>query len=344
MKKIADIRLERKFDGDKVWFTSDTHFSHANIMKFCNRPFDDVNQMNDVLIKNWNETVPPDGIVFHLGDFCYGGSAEWTNIISRLNGKIYLVLGNHDIRNIRQGYMDKFEAVMQQMTIRVNGQSIILNHNPFLCYGGSYRDVWQLFGHVHSGPLSNTGLDIPRLRTLFPLQYDVGVDNNGYRPVSFAQVKEKIASQLEEARRAVCCRELLYDEQLSRVVFMDPKACFCGAGAEGPFLQECRDALGRIIGQTDAAIVITGSWAEQGLDECRRLWDRNGLPGHVCGIAAGNTDIKSRIMTWLSSVGRGFRYVYLGDEPLEDFRTLMISPGIGITYEDAGKAISILEK
>lgn len=88
------------------------------------------------------------------------------------------------------------------MTIRVGGQSLILNHNPFLCYGGSYRDVWQLFGHVHSGPLSKTGLDLPRLTMLYPLQYDVGVDNNDFRPVSFAEVKAKIEAQVEAAREA----------------------------------------------------------------------------------------------------------------------------------------------
>lgn len=342
MKNMVDMRLERKFDGDNVWFTSDTHFSHANIMKFCARPFDTVQQMNEALIKNWNETVPEDGIVFHLGDFCYGGAAEWTNIISRLNGRIYLILGNHDMKNIRQGFMDRFEAVAQQLTIRVNEQSIILNHNPFLCYGGSYRDVWQLFGHVHSGPLSNTGLDIPRLKTLFPLQYDVGVDNNDYRPVSFAEVKARIASQLEAARSSVCLPELLNDNLIGNAVFIDPKVCFRNADPNGPFPQECSEALSRIIRKTGAAIIITGPWAELGLEQCRSLWERNGLPGKVYGIAAGSTDIKSRIMKWLSSVGKGFRYVYLGDEPLDDFRTLTISSQTGIISEDAEKAIGIL--
>ena len=127
--------------------------------------------------------------VFHLGDFAHGGSRLWNDMICALTGRKYLILGNHDIKNLRQGFMNRFELVTQQMTIRVGGQHIVLNHNPFLCYGGSYRDIWQLFGHVHSGPLSHTGLDHPRLKMLFPLQYDVGVDNNNFRPVSFAEVK-----------------------------------------------------------------------------------------------------------------------------------------------------------
>lgn len=187
--------IQRTFEPDNIWFTSDTHFYHENIIHFCNRPFKDVAEMNETLIRNWNETVPEDGIVFHLGDFCLGGSQYWNDILYRLNGKIYLILGNHDMKNIRQGFMKRFEYVTQQMTICVGGQSIILNHNPFLCYGGAYRDVWQLFGHVHSGPLSKTGLDHPRLNMLFPLQYDVGVDNNNFRPVSFAEVRRIIMAQ-----------------------------------------------------------------------------------------------------------------------------------------------------
>ena len=197
----------RAFEPGKVWFTSDTHFHHANIIRYCNRPFKDVEQMDATLIRRWNETVPHDGIVFHLGDFAMGGSAEWSNLLDRLNGQIFLILGNHDMKCIRQGFMGRFSHVTQQMAIRVGGQPIVLNHNPFLCYGGAYRDVWQLFGHVHSGPLSgkgkevdsSNGKDLPRLSMLFPRQYDVGVDNNDFRPVSFAEVKRKIEAQVEKA-------------------------------------------------------------------------------------------------------------------------------------------------
>lgn len=193
----------RVFEPERVWFTSDTHFYHENILRFCSRPFRDITEMNGTLVKNWNATVPPDGVVFHLGDFAFGGSQEWNDILSRLNGEIYLILGNHDMKQVKQGFMNRFEHVTQQMTIRVGGQSIILNHNPFLAYGGAYRDVWQLFGHVHSGPLSgkgmdgeqNRGKDLPRLGMLLPNQYDVGVDNNGFRPVSFEEVKRIIAAQ-----------------------------------------------------------------------------------------------------------------------------------------------------
>jgi len=189
--------MNYKFDGDRVFFTSDTHFYHSNIINFCGRPFKNVEVMNETLIANWNSVVGPDDIVFHLGDFCLGGSAEWTNILNRLNGKIYLIVGNHDIKNLRQGYYSRFEYIAMQMHIEVGKQKIYLNHCPFLCYGGAYRDTWQLFGHVHTSK-QNTGIDAPRLHMLFPTQYDVGVDNNNFTPVSFEQVKRIIERQVEQ--------------------------------------------------------------------------------------------------------------------------------------------------
>lgn len=81
--------MNYKFDGSRVFFTSDTHFNHTNIIRFCNRPFKDVSHMNETIISNWNRVVGPEDIVFHLGDFCLGGfcrmgkcteQAEWENI------------------------------------------------------------------------------------------------------------------------------------------------------------------------------------------------------------------------------------------------------------------------
>lgn len=184
-------------NGNKVWFTSDTHFGHENIIRFCNRPFDNVDEMNEALIKNWNSVVKPDDTVFHLGDFAFGGSTIWNSILDVLNGNIILIKGNHDRKNLRQGFINKFSGVYSQLQILVEGQSIYLNHYPFLCYGGTYRNnpVWQLFGHVHSGPYSSSK-DTKRLINLFPTQYDVGVDNNYYYPVNFNEVKDKIEKQI----------------------------------------------------------------------------------------------------------------------------------------------------
>lgn len=198
---IDDISrtFPREFSGNNIWFTSDTHWCHKNVIAFCDRPFKDVEEMNEALIRNWNETVPGDGIVFHLGDFCFGGATVWKDICSRLNGNIVLIVGNHDLRNWRNSLAENFWAVSHQMCIYVDGKlPVLLNHYPFLCYAGSYRDVWQLFGHVHTG--CPTGADNSRMKYVLPTQYDVGVDNNSYRPISWYEVKRKIEQQLEQTR------------------------------------------------------------------------------------------------------------------------------------------------
>lgn len=192
-----------KFNSSEVniWFTSDTHFSHRNIIRFCNRPWDTVEEMDKALIENWNSVVQPNDIVFHLGDFAFATNSKWKQIIQSLNGKIYLVVGNHDeIRYPGHQIFDMFEGVAHQLTLVIDGRYIYLNHYPFLCYGGVYRGenhaVIQLYGHVHSGPKCE-GKDTPRLNMTFPYQYDVGVDNNNYTPVSWNQIKEIIAKQVQ---------------------------------------------------------------------------------------------------------------------------------------------------
>ena len=187
------LQFSRK---DRIFFTADTHWGHRNIIRYCQRPYSDVEEMNEALITNWNNTVGKDDIVFHLGDFAMGGSAEWSRLLKRLNGKIYLILGNHDMKTIGKGFA-RFEQVAMQMLINVGGQWIYLNHYPFLCFGGAYKNTWQLFGHVHTNG-AQTGLDHSRLNNLFPTQYDVGVDNNNYAPVSFEQVEKIIRKQIKD--------------------------------------------------------------------------------------------------------------------------------------------------
>lgn len=183
--------------NERMFFTADTHWGHRNIIKYCNRPFSGIEEMDDALIANWNRVVGKDDIIFHLGDFAMGGSAEWSRLLQKLNGRIYLILGNHDMNAIGAGF-SRLEGVAMQMLINVNGQRIYLNHYPFLCYGGAYRNTWQLYGHVHSCP-ANRGLDAPRLKMLMPMQYDVGVDNNSYTPVSYYQISRIIQKQVLQA-------------------------------------------------------------------------------------------------------------------------------------------------
>lgn len=79
-----------------TWVVSDTHFWHENIIKYCNRPYANAQEMNEDLIAKWNARLKENDIVWHLGDFCFGCKEHITEIVPRLNGRINLVLGNHD--------------------------------------------------------------------------------------------------------------------------------------------------------------------------------------------------------------------------------------------------------
>ena len=180
----------------EVFFTSDTHFGHSNIIKYCARPFDTTNNMDEALINNWNAKVPKDGIVYHLGDFAWGSINYWEKIREQLNGEIILVYGNHDEKYLNNERMYKlFKEVTPQKKIWINKIPIYMNHYPFLCFGGSYKGLgatWQVYGHVHSNPRSEEGLDHKRLVNCFPTQYDVGVDNNNFTPISFDELHSYI--------------------------------------------------------------------------------------------------------------------------------------------------------
>ena len=176
----------------EIFFTSDTHFNHEKNIEYNKRPFQSIEEHDSALIERWNSVVGENDVVYHLGDFVFGGSAVWHDIRSRLNGKIHLVLGNHDRKNFRKNFSNMFESVSEMCTHVIGDRTVIMCHYPLLCFKGSdNRFVIQLYGHVHSGPKCTTD-DLPRLEHCFRNQYDVGVDNNDYRPVNIEEVKRII--------------------------------------------------------------------------------------------------------------------------------------------------------
>ena len=158
-----------------IYFTSDSHFSHANILKYCNRPFTDVHHMNTVLTNNWNSIIDQNDTVYFLGDFAMSNYPE--KYFDRLNGKKHLVVGNHDKKNTVNL---PWESKSDLLKINVDGQIIVLCHYSMRVWDRSHHGSWHLFGHSH-GKLPPYGLS-----------FDVGVDANNYSPISFNEVKTKI--------------------------------------------------------------------------------------------------------------------------------------------------------
>ena len=170
----------------KVFFTSDSHFSHFNVAKLCNRPYSSRSEMNQGLINNWNNVVPEDGIVIHCGDFMLPhkvGYKEYSKYINKLNGTIYLTRGNHD--KIDLGNYDDKLIVNDCMYIQVEKTLIYAQHYPCLAFNG---DI-QVFGHIHTlsdGKVHGLDSDVPD--KLKFNQYDVGVDQNNYTPINYNEL------------------------------------------------------------------------------------------------------------------------------------------------------------
>lgn len=176
-------------EAKHIWVTSDTHFNHANIIKYCNRPFSSVEEMNETIIANWNKVVRWDDTVYHLGDFALGDKSLIPNIFRRLPGRINVIMGNHDNFNIMEkiGNEDRLiVGLFWEEIIKVGKKTIIMNHFPFgsLPDPNSNYPIIQLHGHVHSTP------DKPW--NCFDNQYDVGVDNNNFTPVNLAELLDKL--------------------------------------------------------------------------------------------------------------------------------------------------------
>src|ERR1700680_540882 len=110
-------------------FTSDTHFGHENIIKYCARPFKTSWEMDAAMVNNWNGVVGPPDTVYHLGDFAFGRGAQpeyISKIAKQLHGKIHLIIGNHE--KIAQGMPWRFASIKHYDEIEVEDQKIVLFH------------------------------------------------------------------------------------------------------------------------------------------------------------------------------------------------------------------------
>ena len=146
-----------QFDANKVFFTADLHFGHKNIIKYCNRPFVNLEEMQDKIIREWNKVIPNDADVFILGDVAFSLSkTKIKGIFDSLNGRKHLILGNHD--NLESLPLECFVHVSMQDQIVIkdideDGNSkfttCILSHYPLMRWAGVSRGVFSLHGHEH---------------------------------------------------------------------------------------------------------------------------------------------------------------------------------------------------
>ena len=186
-------------DPDKLFLTSDSHLGHFHICKYCHRPFQSRSEMDQTLIKNWNEVVPEDGIVVHCGDFMLPHNEdikEYNKYLNQLHGRVLLLRGNHDRASL-DWVSDKLIAVRDQAMIVVDGVKIFAQHYPCAAFNGDYH----VYGHIHTlADGSCYGIDGDVTKVMRKNTYDVGVDQNGYTPVSYWQLCDIFRKKMNNDR------------------------------------------------------------------------------------------------------------------------------------------------
>jgi calcineurin-like phosphoesterase family protein len=160
------------------FFTADEHYFHSNIIRFCGRPVKDVEEMNELQIGNHNSVVKGGDTVVHAGDFTLLKDRKkiQQDLIDRLNGNHIFLKGSHDYWLPRNKSIQIWEKMIE-------GHYVVVCHYNMRTWARSHYNSWQLYGHSH-GKLEPEGK-----------QWDIGVDNNNFFPVSFDQIKEIMAKR-----------------------------------------------------------------------------------------------------------------------------------------------------
>lgn len=179
---------------NKVWFTSDLHFWHKNICKYCNRPYDNLEEMHESIIQNWNSVVKEDDIVFILGDLGFCGIEKLRPLLTRLNGILYVIQGNHDSDKVlvtlyNEKIINNFSRLIQITIIgdeECPNQDLTLCHFPMIDWYNKERGAWMIHGHQHQAP------ETPSCSVA---HWDVGLDKNSLTPINFEQLKINITKQ-----------------------------------------------------------------------------------------------------------------------------------------------------
>ena len=169
---------------ENIWFIADTHFNHQSILKHCNRPFANIDEMNEKIIENWNSMINRNDRVYIIGDFAFSNHLQF---IDKLRGKKHLIKGNHD--EMSQECYSRFESVSQIKEVIINKRMFVLCHFPLRTWSECHNGSIHLFGHCHGRESTNN------------LSFDIGIDTNNYKPYSYDEVMNMINKREEEMKR-----------------------------------------------------------------------------------------------------------------------------------------------
>lgn len=172
-----------------VFFTSDLHFGHKNIIAYDERPFKNVEEMDKTIIENWNRKVKPEDTVYILGDISWYNDTKTIDIYFNLNGHKRLIKGNHD--RVHGKVKNCFESIKDYDEIQVDDKTCILSHYPIHFYNHHYRGAIMLYGHVHNSHEEVYVQQIKNdmLRNNIPIKiFNVGTMMWNYEPVTLNEI------------------------------------------------------------------------------------------------------------------------------------------------------------
>lgn len=166
------------------WYISDLHFGHKNVIDFDNRPFGSVEEMDGELIARWNQHVRGEDDVFIIGDFAFHNEKPEEWYLSRLNGKKHLIIGNHDVRLLKnEEAMSYFVSADKMMHVSDQGMQICLCHFPLAEWNGMYKGSYHIYGHIHK----SRG-DVFQYMKTRERAFNAGCMIHHYRPVRFGEL------------------------------------------------------------------------------------------------------------------------------------------------------------
>lgn len=172
----------------KIFFISDTHFGHKKIIQYQDRPFDSVEKMNQIMIDNWNRRASKDDDIYILGDLAFGNQQYVKNLINQLEGKKYLIRGNHDKHVDTKEIANKFEWIKDYFLLNhASGFKFVLFHYPIYNWAFKYRGSIHLYGHIH-----DNAQDILGLLGNVENMYNVSADMNNYEPIELNEILKKL--------------------------------------------------------------------------------------------------------------------------------------------------------
>lgn len=167
-----------------VYFTSDLHLGHKNVITLCNRPFSCIEEMDLELIHNWNRMVQRGDTVYILGDLMFRNECPPEEYLDQLKGKKHLIVGNHDRKWMKQVDLSRYFESVGPMIFGTDGEhSFTACHYPMMSWPGG-RKSYMLFGHIHE----NTDMDFWPLIEKNDHMLNVGVDINDFAPVCFQEL------------------------------------------------------------------------------------------------------------------------------------------------------------